>query len=222
MGPLLFLVYINDITEDIKLTVRLFVHASLLHRIIKSKEDQIILQEDLPRLQKWERKWQMQFNADKFEVLQNTKKKKILPSATTASMISICRLSNRPSTSALQSAQIFPGTNTVKKATNSLHFLRWNIQDCPPLVKEQCYKTLVPPTMEYTSSVWDPYTNTNIKKLEMVQRRAVCFVKGDYGRTSSLTALLDELGLDTIQERRQQAKATLFYRIVYGLVCAPS
>ena len=35
-------------------------------------------------------------------------------------------------------------------------------------------------TMEYASSVWDPYTNTNIKKLEMIQRRVARFVKGDY------------------------------------------
>ena len=76
--------------------------------------------------------------------------------------------------------------------------------------------------MEYASCVWDPYTNTNIKKLEMVQRRAARFVKGDYDRTSSVTAMLDELGWDTLQERRQQAKATMFYRIVYGLVCVPS
>ena len=112
--------------------------------------------------------------------------------------------------------------NTVKKATNSLNFLGRNIRDCPPQVKEQCYKTLVCTTMEYASCVWDPYTNTNIKKLEMVQRRAVRFVKRDYDRTSSVTAMLDELGWDTLQERRQQAKATMFYRIVYGLVCVPS
>ena len=84
----------------------------------------------------------------------------------------------------------------MKKATNSLNFLRRNIRDCPPRVKEQCYKTLVRPTMEYASCVWDPYTNTNIKKLEMVQRRAARFVKGDYDRTSSVTAMLDELGWD--------------------------
>ena len=102
---------------------------------------------------------------------------------------------------------------THNKATNSLYFLRRNIRDCPPRVglKEQCYKTLVRPTMEYASCVWDTYTNTNIKKLEMVQRRAARFVKGDYDRTSSVTAMIDELGWDTIQERRQQAKATMFY-----------
>ena len=99
----------------------------------------------------------------------------------------------------------------VKKATNILNFLRQNIRDCPPQVKEQCYKTLVRPTIEYASRVWDPYTNTNIKKVGMVQWHEGSFVKGHYDRTSSLTAMLYELSWDALQERRQQTKATMFY-----------
>ena len=225
LGPLLFLVYINDMPEGINSTVRLFADDSLVYRIIRSKEDQTILQEDLRKLQEWERKWQMQFNADKCEVLRITKKKNP----------AICNYSlHDQHLQTVKQAKYLGATissdlswnqhvdNTVKKATNILNFLRRNIRDCPPRVKEQCYKTLVRPTMEYASCVWDPYTNTNIKKLEMVQRRAARFVKGDYDRTSSVTAMLDELGWDTLQERRQQAKATMFYRIVYGLVCIPS
>ena len=52
LGPLLFLVYINDIPEGINSTLRLFADDSLLYRIIRSKEDQTILQEDLRRLQR--------------------------------------------------------------------------------------------------------------------------------------------------------------------------
>ena len=63
LGPLLFLVYINDMPEGINSTVRLFADDSLVNRIIRSKEDQTILQEDLRKLQEWELKWQMQFNA---------------------------------------------------------------------------------------------------------------------------------------------------------------
>ena len=75
LGPLLFLVYINDMPEGINSTVRLFADDSLVYRVIRSKEDQTILQEDLHRLQEWERKWQMQFNAEKCEVLRITNKK---------------------------------------------------------------------------------------------------------------------------------------------------
>ena len=77
--------------------------------------------------------------------------------------------------------------------------------------------------MEYAAScVWDPYTSTNINKLEMIRRRAARFVMGDYDRISSVTAMLDGMGRGTLQERWEQAKATLFCWIVYGLICVPS
>ena len=99
-----------------------------------------------------------------------------------------------------------------------INFLRRNICDCPTRVKEQCYKTLVRPVMDYASCIWDPNTKANIEKIEMVQRRAARFVKGDYDRTSSVTAMLNGLGSETLQQRRQQAKVVMFYRIVHGLV----
>ena len=59
LGPLLFLVYINDMPEKLSSTTRLFADDSLVYRFIRSKEDQVILREDLDRLQKWERDWLM-------------------------------------------------------------------------------------------------------------------------------------------------------------------
>ena len=115
-----------------------------------------------------------------------------------------------------------PHIGPTLTSTNSLHFIRRNILDCPQRVKEQCYKSLVRPVMEYASCVCDPNTTTNINKLEMVQRRAARFVKGDYDRTSSVNTLLNDLGWEALQQRRRYAKATMFYSIVYGLVCIPS
>ena len=111
--------------------------------------------------------------------------------------------------------------NTIKRATNSLNFMKRNILDCPPRVKEQCYKSLVRPVAEYAALVLDAHTSSNISKLEMVQRRTTRFVKEDSDRTSSVTSMLNNLGWDTLQERRQMAKTTMFYRIVYGLVAFP-
>ena len=111
--------------------------------------------------------------------------------------------------------------NTVKKATTSLNSLKRDLHGCPTGVKDQCYKSLVRLILEYSSCVWDPHTQRNVNKLEMVQRRAARFVKGDFERTSSVTSMLTDLHWNTLQERRMQVKPAMLYRIVHNLVAIP-
>ena len=62
LGPILFLLYINDINENIQSSIRLFADDSIIYRKINSNIDHQILQTDLIQLEKWSDKWQMQFN----------------------------------------------------------------------------------------------------------------------------------------------------------------
>jgi hypothetical protein len=66
--------------------------------------------------------------------------------------------------------------SVTKKANNITAFLRRNISTCPKKIKEQCYRTMVRPVMEYACTVWDPITQKDTNKTEMVQRRAARFV----------------------------------------------
>ena len=78
LGPLLFLIYINNLPLKVYSTTCLFADDSLLYRrinFIKSPEDALILQEDLDKLQECERDWQMSFNASKCEVIRATRKR---------------------------------------------------------------------------------------------------------------------------------------------------
>ena len=60
LGPLMFLLYINDIDESISSMVRLFADDCVIYRIIESLEDSLCLQRDLNTILDWTRKWQMQ------------------------------------------------------------------------------------------------------------------------------------------------------------------
>ena len=69
LGPLLFLIYINDITESISSDLRLFADDCLLYRVIKSTRDCKILQQDLDRLVRWSERWLMRFNVQKCTIV---------------------------------------------------------------------------------------------------------------------------------------------------------
>ena len=62
IGPILFLIYINDLPEEVKAKVRLFADDTIVHMTMTSENDAASLQQDLDRLASWEKKWQMQFH----------------------------------------------------------------------------------------------------------------------------------------------------------------
>ena len=70
LGPLLFLVYINDLPNRVVSSCSLFADDCLLYRQIRSPEDCCILQDDLLKVEDWDNTWKMVFNIDKCEVLQ--------------------------------------------------------------------------------------------------------------------------------------------------------
>ena len=69
LGPLLFNLYINGITNGIKSDVLLFADDIKLGRSIKAAEDIIYLQEDLLYLEQWSDEWELKFNIDKCKVM---------------------------------------------------------------------------------------------------------------------------------------------------------
>ena len=53
-----------------------------------------------------------------------------------------------------------------------LKFVKRTLYQCDPEVKATAYSTLVQPTLEYVTVVWDPHQQYFINSIEMVQRRA--------------------------------------------------
>ena len=72
--------------------------------------------------------------------------------------------------------------------------------------------------MEYAGAIWDPYLAKDRDALERVQQRAARWIAGDYSYKTSVTGIMSTLGLETLQERRKNARLTFMYKIIHNLV----
>ena len=74
LGPILYLLHINDLPSVISSKVRLFADDCLVYRVIKNRQDQIALQNDLNLLENWGSKWGMRLNAAKCNIMRMSRK----------------------------------------------------------------------------------------------------------------------------------------------------
>ena len=160
LGPLLFSLYINDISSDIESEIRLFADDCVCYREIKDEKDTMKLQRDIDRLGSWARKWGMRFQPVKCNMMQLARKriKKIYASYTLEgtnleNVESIKYLGVTITSDLRWNTHV---SNVCTKANRTLGFLRRNLYSCPQEVKEAAYKGLVRPVLDYGSSVWDP------------------------------------------------------------------
>ena len=170
-----------------------FADDSLLYRRIRTEEDRRILQEDLSRLEAWEKDWQMSFNPIKCEVIRICKRRNQINGSYTIHGQQLATVKSGKYLGVILTDNLSWNAHVdqaTKKANNSLAFLRRKLYSCPSHTKVQSYQTLVRPILEYASSAWDPYSRQNIDKLEAVQRCAARFVTGDYRTTSSVSDMI--------------------------------
>ena len=105
--------------------------------------------------------------------------------------------------------------------------IRSNLHFAPRSVKCKTYQATVRPILEYASSSWQPTSNKYNQKLEMVlQHNAAKFVTNRYPKKGhysefSISEIINELGWDSLQTRRNKARATTAYKITTDKLILP-
>ena len=196
LGPILFLLHINDLPSVISSKVRLFADDCLVYREIKSRQDQNDLQKDLNLLETWGSTWGMRFNAVKCNIMRVSRKQTHIPYQYELSrqILEEVKYAKYLGVTVSDDLEWTKHIDVItSKANSKLSFLRRNLKGCPKKLRETAYFSLVRSSLEYSTTVWHPRQKYNSDKLEMVQCRAAHFVKGRYGMFESVTQMLEQL-----------------------------
>ncbi len=215
LGPSLFLYYINDMPAGIKGTVRLFADDTILYVTVATDTDTANLQQDLDKLAHWETTWLMKFHPEKCNVLtiskkRNTIKRDYTLHGHTLEPVTSAKYLGVTMTSDLKWGEHI--NNICTKANRTIGFLKRNVNVANKSIKEKAYMSLVRPSLEYACTVWDPYQQNDIHKLDMVQRRAARYVTNKYDR-SSVTDIIHQLDWPSLEDRRKVSRLSMMYKI---------
>ena len=213
LGPLLFLIMINDIDENVQNAfLSSFADDTRIGMAIKSSDDARHLQEDLEKVYSWASDNNMMLNSTKFELLRYANKK--------CDDISFNYLSSTgnvidPSDSVKDLGVIMSNDcsftlhidEVISKVNKMVSWALRNFKCRSKLFILTIWKVILLPHLDYCSQLWSPLKVMDINRLELVQK---CFLKkmNCYDNVSYWDMLKD-LGLYSMQRRRER------YRIVY-------
>jgi hypothetical protein len=198
LGPLLFLIFINDVVVDIETNIHLSADDTSLMEIIDNHIDSYArLNRDLQRLSDWADKWLVTFNAQKNVYLQVSRKVNTAPKPNLL-------LKGIPVNEVKTHKHLgltFNDTlswsdhigNLTVKAAKCVGLLRRICREVPRQCLEVLYKAMIRPILEYGDIVFDNSPDTYTDRLENVQRQAAIVCTGAYKHTNH-DKLLEELG----------------------------
>ncbi len=183
LGPLLFLIYINDLPESMtspSVDVSLFADDTKCFSIVESLADARVLKTEAGNMEKWAQSERLKFNAQKCKVLSITRKRRPLVAEYIINGETLLHVSSQKDLGVTFSSDLSWNVHIqeqVTKANRMLGMLKRSTARVKNVNTRRClYVTLVRSHLAYASQVWSPQTITMCMELERIQRRATKFI----------------------------------------------
>ena len=216
LGPVLFLIYVNDIVLNIDSSIKLFADDAKLFRPMGSSSDARALQSDLKKLEEWSKKWLLKFNQSKCSVIHFGHSNPRHTYSLNGNNLAVS--SEERDLGVIVSESFKFGNHVAKiaaKANSIVGRINRTFMYMDVDMFKTIYKTLVRPHLEYAVQSWSPFLKKDINTLERVQRRATSIVPELAGL--SYEDRLKALGLTTLEERRVRGDLIEVYKMTHGL-----
>ena len=146
LGPLMFLLFINDMQDDLVCTLRLFADDALLYHKITHNDDTLALQRDLDKLGLWADRWQMLFNPSKCYKMSVFRSRSPVVKDYTLYNQTLVAVQQHPYLGVLLSSDLRWNSHMdkiAKKGNSSLAFGKRNLYACSDETKRIAYVSLV-------------------------------------------------------------------------------
>ena len=218
LGPLLFLIYINDIVVDIESIIKLFADDTSISLALKNPHVRTeILNSDLQKINEWANKWKIKFNEEKTELL--TFKRDNLPTYQltfgNSDLDTIEQHKHLGLTIQNNCKWDVHIANITQKITLLLSFLRSLKYRLSRKSLNQLYKSFILPHFDYADVIYDNCTKAQNDQLENLHLEGIRTVIGAVKGTSH-AKLYHESGYTTLKERRRRHKIIFMHKIVHN------
>lgn len=218
LGPILFIIYINDLPEVVSSTVKIFADDTKLYNTDSNND---ILQQDLDALCTWADLWQLVFNVMKCKTIhygrnnqdyQYTMKFEDIESVDEEKDLGVLFQQDLKFSNHISSK--------VNKANSVLSLILRSFDYIERDSFVLLYKALVRPHVEYGNTIWYPFLRKDIECVEKVQKRATKLVP--QLKDLTYTERLKKLKLPTLAHRRRRGDMLQTFKIIKGIENIPS
>ena len=212
LGPLLFLIYINDLDDNIMSDVKLFADdTSVFNVVFDTDIFAELLNQDLRALQNWAYQWKMSFNPDPTKQAEQV----------IFSIFYCCGSEVETVPHHKHIGLILDETfnfaehikEAIIKARRGIGIIRFLSKYVHRDVLDQMYKLYVRPHLDYGDVVYHNQNSSLMSKLEPTQHAAALAVSGAW-RGTNTDKLFEELGWESLGHRRSYRRLCLFYKIM--------
>ena len=220
LGPVLFILYINNITEVIRNSAcKIFADDSKLVKCIKNEEDKEMLLADLQAVMDWADINKMELNESKFMLLQHGNNEEAKTPYKISETVTIEKAEYAKDLGILVDEDLKWSQQIATATASAAQLVGWIMRVFQSRTKEvvlMLHKSLVRPKVEYGCVVWHPHLISDIAKLESVQRTITARIEGM--EQYNYWERLQHLGLYSLQRRRERYLCIHMFKIYSGIL----
>lgn len=231
LGPLLFLLFIDDITSIIDNSDKLLFADDLkIYKKITCSEDCLLLQNDINQVQRWCLSNRLHLNASKCKVVTFTKKHSSIENLYFIDGMPLSRLNSTKDLGVVFDSKLSFTDHIHLKVTEATKMIGFIIRNCKMFTNIKSLKILyfsyVRSKLEYGSLIWYPYYINHKLALENVQRKFLKFLsfKTDAiypERGIAQISLLSRFDMNSLELRRKCSSISFLYNLLNNNIDCP-